>query len=220
MPSALTTSKASPCPVGCRGTQMRPLLEDHSRSRQRSRVSRHHAARCGGGARMGTAGGATSARMTGWLKRHIWGPHSALGFSLAVLVFAVDRAFKWWMLDVLDIARTQPIRLSSFLSLVLAWNTGVSYGWFAQDTVGGQIVFAAIGLAASLGLWAWLARTTHPAHRRQHRPDHRRGARQCARPRHLSFGRRLLPSSCVRILLVRVQSGRYRHRCRCCASDI
>ena len=111
---------------------------------------------------MGTPGGATSARMTGWLKHHSWGPLSTLGACLAILVFAADRAFKWWMLDVIDIARTQPIRLSPFLSLVLAWNTGVSYGWFAQDTVSGQIVFAAIGLAASLGLWAWLARTTQP----------------------------------------------------------
>lgn len=108
---------------------------------------------------MGAAVGSASTLMIGWVKRHLWGPLSLLGLTLAVLIFASDRAFKWWMLDVVDIARTQPLRLTPFLSLVLAWNSGVSYGWLEQDTVGGQMLFAVIGAGASLGLWAWLARS-------------------------------------------------------------
>jgi hypothetical protein len=35
--------------------------------------------------------------------RLIWGPLSPLGLALALLVFGVDQAHKWWMLNIYDI---------------------------------------------------------------------------------------------------------------------
>ena len=93
---------------------------------------------------------------------YVWGRLTGLGLSLALIVFVTDRIFKWWMLSVLDIATTQPIHLTPFLSLVLAWNSGVSYGWFALDSTAGQLALAIVSILASIGLWVWMARTSRP----------------------------------------------------------
>jgi signal peptidase II len=92
----------------------------------------------------------------------LWGSLSSLGLSLAGLSFVADQLFKWWMLHVFDIAVAQPIVVTPFFSLVLAWNQGVSYGWFAQSGNLGQIVLIAVSLLASAFLWIWLARTAAP----------------------------------------------------------
>jgi signal peptidase II len=92
----------------------------------------------------------------------LWGPLSSLGLTLAGLSFVADQLFKWWMLRALDIAAVQPIIVTPFFSLVLAWNQGVSYGWFAQSGSLGQIILIAVSLLASVFLWIWLARTASP----------------------------------------------------------
>jgi signal peptidase II len=92
----------------------------------------------------------------------LWGPLSALGFALAVLSFASDQAFKWWMLDVVEIAVRQPITITPFLQLVLAWNKGVSYGLFPQDSLAGQHLLIVLSILACILLWLWLARTDSP----------------------------------------------------------
>ena len=78
-----------------------------------------------------------------------------------MLTFAFDQAFKWWMLHAFRIAERQPIAMLPFFDLVLAWNRGVSYGWFAQHTAVGAISLVILALAAA-GLWVWLARTARP----------------------------------------------------------
>jgi signal peptidase II len=95
-------------------------------------------------------------------RSYLWGRLSALGLSLALLAFAADQAFKWWMLHEVGIAASQPIAVTPFFSLVLAWNRGVSYGWFAQSDGIGQFILIALSLLASAGLWVWLTRTLSP----------------------------------------------------------
>jgi signal peptidase II len=95
-------------------------------------------------------------------RSYLWGRLSALGLSLAILVFLADQSFKWWMLHELDIAASQPVAITPFFSLVLAWNRGVSYGWFAQSDGLGQVILIALSLLASAGLWVWLTRTLSP----------------------------------------------------------
>ena len=95
--------------------------------------------------------------------RHfLWGRLSALGLSLALLAFLADQSFTWWMLHELDIAASQPIAITPFFSLVLAWNSGVSYGWFAQNNGLGQLILIILSLLAAAGLWVWLTRTLSP----------------------------------------------------------
>src|SRR5688572_23632906 len=91
-----------------------------------------------------------------------WGHMSSLGLTLAAFSLFADQLFKFWMLRVLDIAANQPIVVTPFFSLVLAWNQGVSYGWFAQGGDLGRLMLIAVSLVASVLLWLWLARTASP----------------------------------------------------------
>lgn len=99
-------------------------------------------------------------RMTA--RPRLWGPLSTLGLGLAVLSFAFDQAFKWWMLEVVNIAASQPFIVAPFLQLVLAWNKGVSYGLFPQASLFGQSLLIVLSILACILLWLWLARTDSP----------------------------------------------------------
>lgn len=92
----------------------------------------------------------------------LWGPLSALGLSLAVLACGIDQAHKWWMIEVLDISARQPFSVAPILDLVLNWNRGISYGWFAHDSRRAQWLLITLSLGVSLWLWSWLARTPRP----------------------------------------------------------
>jgi signal peptidase II len=87
---------------------------------------------------------------------------STLGLAAAVLVFVVDQLHKWWMLGPFDIAARQPVQVTPFFDLVLAWNRGISYGWFAQESVAGRWALIGISLLVTVGLWLWLAHTRRP----------------------------------------------------------
>ncbi|MGE0240859.1 MAG: signal peptidase II [Parvibaculaceae bacterium] len=92
----------------------------------------------------------------------LWGRLSGLGLVFAALSFAVDQAFKWWMLHVVDIEARQPIALLPFFDIVLAWNRGISYGWLADGSWTSQGLLIALALAISAGLWVWLAQASRP----------------------------------------------------------
>ena len=92
----------------------------------------------------------------------LWGNLSSLGLALAAFSLFADQLFKFWMLRVIDIASNQPIVVTPFFSVVLAWNQGVSYGWFAQSGDLGRLILIAVSLGAALLLWVWLARTSSP----------------------------------------------------------
>ena len=89
----------------------------------------------------------------------IWGPLAPLGLILAGLVFAADQAHKWWMLNVYAIGARQPVRLTPFLDLVLAWNKGVSYGLLATPSQG---LLIGMSLLLCAVLWIWLCRSQKP----------------------------------------------------------
>lgn len=83
----------------------------------------------------------------------------ALGLSVVAGAFAVDQATKYWFLHVYELGGRDPLPLTPFLDLVLAWNAGVSYSLFRADGPGGRL--ALIGVAAlgvlALAIWLWRA---------------------------------------------------------------
>lgn len=85
------------------------------------------------------------------------GPLTPLGLAVALAVFVADQALKFWLLGIVDIARSGPIRLAPFLDIVLVWNTGISYGLFQQQDDTGRWLLVALSLAAIGALLAWLA---------------------------------------------------------------
>jgi signal peptidase II len=92
----------------------------------------------------------------------LWGRLSAFGLIFAGASFAVDQAFKWWMLHVFDIEARQPIALLPVFDIVLAWNRGISYGWLSEGSFAPQGLLIALALIISIGLWIWLARAARP----------------------------------------------------------
>jgi signal peptidase II len=87
------------------------------------------------------------------------GPFTWLGLLTALLVAALDQAVKLWLLFVYDLGSKAPVRLTSFLDLVLAWNTGISYGWFQTESAAGQALLLAIKAIAVIVLAIWMARS-------------------------------------------------------------
>jgi len=49
--------------------------------------------------------------------------------------------------------------VTPFFDLVLAWNVGISFGWFQNDGVLAQIVLTAIKAVAVIVLAVWMARS-------------------------------------------------------------
>jgi signal peptidase II len=89
-----------------------------------------------------------------------WGPLSRFGLAVALVAAVVDQASKLWLLFVVDLGARGAIRIAPFLDLVLAWNTGISYGLFRQEGPLGQWALLALKVIAALLLWIWLARAS------------------------------------------------------------
>ena len=48
--------------------------------------------------------------------------------------------------------------MTPFFDLVLAWNTGISYGWFADSGDTAQLILIAVKVAAVVALAIWMAK--------------------------------------------------------------
>jgi signal peptidase II len=82
-----------------------------------------------------------------------------LGVAMAVAAAAVDQAVKMWLLYGFGLSTQSRVAVTPFLDLVLAWNTGISYSWFAQPGPVWQGVLLALTAVAVVVLLRWLART-------------------------------------------------------------
>lgn len=90
--------------------------------------------------------------------RYLYGPFTRFGVIAAALACLIDQAAKLYLLRVVDLAASGPIRLGPFLDLVLTRNTGISYGLFQTSGAFGAWVLLAVKLVAVVLLWLWLAR--------------------------------------------------------------
>ena len=86
-------------------------------------------------------------------------PHLRSGIIASVAVLALDQATKLWLLFVFDIAHRGAVRVTPFFDLVLAWNVGISFGWFQSDSAWVQVLLMMIKAVAVLVLAIWMARS-------------------------------------------------------------
>jgi signal peptidase II len=86
-------------------------------------------------------------------------PRLRTGLLAALAVLALDQASKLWLLFVFDIGHRDVVRVAPFFDLVLAWNTGISYGWFQNESAVGQISLTAVKAIAVIVLAIWMARS-------------------------------------------------------------
>jgi signal peptidase II len=85
--------------------------------------------------------------------------HLRPGVIAGLAVLALDQASKLWLLFVFDIARRGALKVTPFFDLVLAWNVGISFGWFQNDSQLAQIGLMIIKAVAVIVLAIWMARS-------------------------------------------------------------
>ena len=49
------------------------------------------------------------------------------------------------------------MRLTPFFDLLLAWNVGISFGWFQNDSMVAQVILNLVKAAAVIALAVWMA---------------------------------------------------------------
>ena len=86
-------------------------------------------------------------------------PHLRAGIIAAVVTLVIDQASKLWLLYVFDLGQNA-VKVTPFFDLVLAWNVGISFGWFQTDNQLAQVALMAIKAIAVIVLGIWMARSS------------------------------------------------------------
>jgi signal peptidase II len=77
----------------------------------------------------------------------------------AAAVFALDQASKWAVVHGLGLINLGVIEVwPPYLTFRMAWNRGVNFGLFAQETEATRWVLIAMALAISAWVWIWIRR--------------------------------------------------------------
>src|ERR1700742_3282047 len=84
-------------------------------------------------------------------------PFPRAGIVAAIAVLVLDQASKLWLLRVFDIAHRGAVKITPFFDLVLAWNVGISFGWFQNERPVAQIGLMAVKAGAWIVLGVWRA---------------------------------------------------------------
>jgi signal peptidase II len=86
-------------------------------------------------------------------------PHLRIGIIAAIAVLVLDQASKLWLLFVFEIAHRGTVQVTPFFDLVPAWNTGISFGWFQDDSAVAQAALLIVKAVAVIALAIWMARS-------------------------------------------------------------
>lgn len=81
------------------------------------------------------------------------------GVIAAIAALVLDQASKLWLLNVYELGRRGTVAVTPFFDLVLAWNTGISYGWFQDTGPVGQTVLLTVKVIAVIVLGVWMAKS-------------------------------------------------------------
>jgi signal peptidase II len=79
------------------------------------------------------------------------------GIIAALVALALDQASKLWLLYVFDLGRRGVVQVTPFFDLWLAWNVGISFGWFQNDSLIAQVILNLVKAAAVIALAVWMA---------------------------------------------------------------
>lgn len=103
----------------------------------------------------------------------VWGRYSIFGSLVALTTFVLDQLSKYWIVQVfwpqtgcdpLNFAKAYLCShtVTPFMDLTMAWNKGVSYGLFAQDSDLGRWFLISFSIVAMIGFFIWLANSICP----------------------------------------------------------
>lgn len=103
----------------------------------------------------------------------VWGRYSIFGSLVALITFVLDQLSKYWIVQVfwpqtgcdpLNFAKAYLCShtVTPFMDLTMAWNKGVSYGLFAQDSDLGRWFLISFSIVSMIGFFIWLANAICP----------------------------------------------------------
>lgn len=81
-----------------------------------------------------------------------------LGLLIALSTVGIDQLSKWIMLVQVGIDTRPPIPVNAFLSLVMVWNRGVSFGLFSSAELSQRLMLIAVALIIIAVMVRWLLR--------------------------------------------------------------
>ena len=81
------------------------------------------------------------------------------GILSTAITIVLDQVSKFWLLNVFDIGHRGAVRVTPFFDLVLAWNTGISFGWLQSDSPAMQTALMVVKALAVVALAVWMARS-------------------------------------------------------------
>jgi signal peptidase II len=82
-------------------------------------------------------------------------PYGWLAYGLAATVIVVDQISKFWIVQVVHLPIRTPIPVTSFFSLSMVWNRGVSFGLLRADVDLARWGLAGFALAVAIALAVW-----------------------------------------------------------------
>ncbi|MEM6971470.1 MAG: signal peptidase II [Pseudomonadota bacterium] len=88
-------------------------------------------------------------------------PGAALSLVLrtGAIILIVDRATKWWVVDVMDLGNRLVIEvMPPYLTFVMAWNRGINFGLFAGDEPALRWGLVALAVIVSAAITRWVTR--------------------------------------------------------------
>ncbi len=80
----------------------------------------------------------------------------AFGYGLALLVFALDRAIKAWLVGPVALAQVDAITILPVFDLRFVRNFGVSLGLFTATSAQTRLILIGVTTAIALGVAVWL----------------------------------------------------------------
>lgn len=81
--------------------------------------------------------------------------------AIATVVYLIDRATKFWVVEVLDLRTRGHIPVADpWFNLTMAWNQGINFGLFDMGPDAGRWFLIGLALVICAGLLFWARRRT------------------------------------------------------------
>jgi signal peptidase II len=81
-----------------------------------------------------------------------------LGYTIALLVFVLDQATKYWIVNIVGLPEIGSIDVLPFFRLTFVGNVGVSMGMFTAQSDAGRWLLVAVTAAIAAVVAVWIAR--------------------------------------------------------------
>ena len=85
----------------------------------------------------------------------------SFGFSIALIVFALDQLTKWVVAGPLHLREVMQITILPIFNLTWTENNGISLGLFNATTELGRWMLVAVTSAIAIGVGIWIGREKH-----------------------------------------------------------